>query len=359
MVRAMADDLDFPSCENCAAIGLYVAPMLRAMEAEIGVEETATVCLPPLQLPEPHRKGPKAMITNPENIELAFKGFKTVYTDAYSRAPVNHTKAAMRVPSSAREETYGWLGQFPQMREWLTGEREVKDLEAHSFTITNRRFESTVSLTRADFDDDRLGVFSPMFQELGHLAGQHPDELVFGLLKDGFSETCYDGQYFFATDHPGVDANGDATTISNVQAGSEPAWFLLDTSRAVKPIIWQTRDDYEFESVTRPSDAQVFMTDTFLYGVRARVNAGYGLWQLAFGSKDVLSAANYTAARAAMQMLRGDKGRFLGVKPTALVVPPALEDDARKLLNTETNDGGGSNPWKATAELIVTPHVAA
>lgn len=35
-----------------------------------------------------------------------------------------------------------------------------------------------------------------------------------------------------------------------------------------------------------------------------------------------------------------------------------LEDDARKLLNTETNDGGGSNPWKATAELIVTPHVA-
>jgi phage major head subunit gpT-like protein len=113
------------------------------------------------------------MITNPENIELAFKGFKTVYTDAYSRAPVNHTKAAMRVPSSARDETYGWLGQFPQMREWLTGEREVKDLEAHSFTITNRRFESTVSLTRADFDDDRLGVFSPMFQELGHLAGQH------------------------------------------------------------------------------------------------------------------------------------------------------------------------------------------
>ena len=122
------------------------------------------------------------MITNPENIELAFKGFKKVYTDAYTRAPVNHTKAAMRVPSSAREETYGWLGQFPQMREWLTGEREVKDLEAHGFTITNRRFESTVSLTRADFDDDRLGVFSPMFQELGHLAGQHAGELVFGLL---------------------------------------------------------------------------------------------------------------------------------------------------------------------------------
>ena len=45
MVPAMADDLEFPSCENCAAIGLYVAPMLRAMEAEIGVEETRAFLL--------------------------------------------------------------------------------------------------------------------------------------------------------------------------------------------------------------------------------------------------------------------------------------------------------------------------
>jgi hypothetical protein len=63
MVPAMADDLEFPSCENCAAIGLYVAPMLRAMEAEIGVEETRAFLLahggrdyaiaarPPAQLP--------------------------------------------------------------------------------------------------------------------------------------------------------------------------------------------------------------------------------------------------------------------------------------------------------------------
>jgi len=97
------------------------------------------------------------------------------------------------------------------------------------------------------------------------------------------------------------------------------------------------------------------MNDEYLYGLRARVNAGFGLWQLGFGSKDTLNAANYAAARAAMMDFRADGGRILGVNPTTLVVPPSLEDAALTLLNTENNDGGGSNPWKGTAELVVTP----
>lgn len=90
------------------------------------------------------------MITNEQAIELAFKGFKTIYTDAYTAAPAYWDKVAMSVPSGAREETYGWLGQFPQLREWLDGERIVKSLAAHSFTITNRKCESTVGVKRDD-----------------------------------------------------------------------------------------------------------------------------------------------------------------------------------------------------------------
>ena len=51
------------------------------------------------------------------------------------------------------------------------------------------------------------------------------------------------------------------------------------------------------------------MNDEFLYGVRARVNAGFGLWQLGFGSKDALNEANYAAARAAMMGFKSDGGR--------------------------------------------------
>ena len=34
----------------------------------------------------------------------------------------------------------------------------------------------------------------------------------------------------------------------------------------------------------KPGDDNVFFKKEFIYGVDARCNAGYGLWQLAFGS---------------------------------------------------------------------------
>ena len=298
------------------------------------------------------------MILNSENIELAFKGFKAVYTDAYTSAEAHYSKVAMTVPSTGRDETYGWLGQFPQLREWLGGERLVKSLQAHSFAITNRKFESTVGVDRDDFEDDRFGLFKPMFAEMGHLAKLHPDELIFGLLKQGFTTECFDGQYFFDTDHPTKDEGGNEVSVSNFADGAHTPWYLLDTSRAIKPMIFQERSKYDFQMVNAPNDHQVFMTDRHLYGVRARVNAGFGLWHMAFGSKQELNLENYASARAAMQEFRGDSGRLLGVKPTVMVVPPSLEYAAMQILNTETSPGGGSNPWKGTCDLIVSPFVA-
>ena len=101
------------------------------------------------------------------------------------------------------------------------------------------------------------------------------------------------------------------------------------------------------------------MTDKYLYGIRARVNAGFGLWQMAYASKAPLTAANYEAARVIMQKHTFDKERSLGIRPTALVVPPALEGAGMRLLNTETGTGGATNEWKGTAELIVTPFLEA
>lgn len=297
------------------------------------------------------------MIINSGTLDLAFRGFKTVYSDAFDATETHYDKIAMTVPSVSRDETYGWIGQFPQLREWV-GPRQVKNLSAHGFTIVNRIFESSVSVKRTDIEDDRLGIFKPMFAEMGTFARRHPEELVFGLLKDGFAAPSFDGTTFFAEDHV-LEKDGVKSSVSNVQTGSGDAWFLLDTSRAVRPIIWQERMPYEFQSLTETNDPHVFLNDQYLYGVRARVNAGFGLWQLAFGSKATLNAANYAAARAAMMDFRADGGRILGVKPTVLVVPPSLEEEALQLLNAMVNDGGGSNVWSKTAELIVTPYVKA
>lgn len=253
------------------------------------------------------------MLINEQSLDLVFKGFKSVYSDAYLAAPVHKDKIAMTVTSTGRDETCGWLGQSPQLREWI-GPRHIHSLKAHRFTITNQTFESTVSVKRNDIADDKLGVFKPAFSEMGYLARNHPEELVFGLLTSGFSAPCYDGQSFFAEDHPQVDTSGDEIIVSNMQSGSDPAWFLLDTSRAVKPLIWQERERYDFQSITGSNDPHVFINDEYIYGVRARVNAGFGLWQLAFGSRAALTPASYAAARAAMMDFRAENGRILGIR---------------------------------------------
>lgn len=296
------------------------------------------------------------MIVNAASIALAFQGFKTIFTDAALQAPANADKIAMTVPSSSADETYAWMGSMPTMREWI-GPRQVKNLSAAGFTIKNRKFESTLEISREDIADDRLGVFKPMFAEMGQAPSRHREELTFGLLASGFATNCYDGQYFFDTDHPVTDADGNTVSVSNFQGGSGTAWYLLDTSRAIRPLIWQERETYQFQQLTRDEDDYVFRNDKYLFGIRARVNAGFGLWQLAYGSKQTLNAANYAAARAAMMGFTSDGGRKLGITPTVLVVPPTLEEAALTLLNTEYATGGASNPWKGTAQPIVTAYL--
>jgi phage major head subunit gpT-like protein len=64
---------------------------------------------------------------------------------------------------------------------------------------------------------------------------------------------------------------------------SKKPWFLLDTSKPVKPIIFQERVPIEFMALEGNSETG-FLRDEWLYGTRARYNAGYGLFQLAYGS---------------------------------------------------------------------------
>lgn len=65
--------------------------------------------------------------------------------------------------------------------------------------------------------------------------------------------------------------------------------------------------------------------------------------------------AEYATARQAMHKLRGENGRLLGIRPTTLVVPTALERSALQLINNQVTTAGGSNEWYQSATLIITP----
>src|SRR5690606_22020099 len=287
-------------------------------------------------------------------------GFSKAFQDALTNTPTDWEKVATRVPSSSASNTYGWLGQFPALREWV-GDRVLKDMAAQAYQIQNKLYEGTVAVKRTDIEDDNVGVYTPLFSEMGRAVRAHADQLVFGLLAAGETTTCYDGQNFFDTDHPvypNVDGTGTPTLVSNLQAGTGPAWYLLDTSRALKPLIFQERTTPELEALTSTKDEMVFMSDTYRYGVRYRCNAGFGFWQLAYKSNAALDADNFNAAMAAMMQIKADGGRPLGVKPTTLVVPPSLRADAMALIEAQLTTGGASNPNYKAVEVIVSPWLA-
>jgi phage major head subunit gpT-like protein len=289
------------------------------------------------------------MIINQANLTGIYKSFSTIFREALFTAKPMWNTVAMLAPSTGRSVDYKWLGAFPMMREWL-GSRVVKDLSAFKYEITNKDYEATIEVDRNDIEDDQIGVYTPMIQGLANAAALHPDQLVWALLKGGFSLPCYDGQYFFDTDHPVGDG-----VKSNSGGGNGAPWFLMDLSRPIKPILLQVRKAPEFVAKDKATDDTVFDRKKFRYGVDDRKNVGFGLWQLAYGSKQALDVTAYAAARAAMMGYTDDEGNPMGITPTHLVVGGTNEAAGRKVLKNERNPDGGSNEWFGTAELLVVP----
>nr|WP_246523469.1 Mu-like prophage major head subunit gpT family protein [Neoroseomonas eburnea] len=294
---------------------------------------------------------------NSANLRTLYTGFSAAYQGGFAGAPRQFERVATTVPSSTSQNEYGWLGKFPRIREWI-GDRVVHGLAAHAYAIKNKRWEMTVGVDRDDLDDDNLGIYTPLFTDMGRETATFPDELIWPLLKSGFSQLCYDGQNFFDTDHPVLDAGGVPQSVSNSGGGAGTPWFLLDVSRALKPLIFQNRRSFEFRRMDAATDEVVFDRNEYRYGVDGRCNVGYGFWQMAYGSKQTLDAAAYGAARAAMQGMKGDYGKPLGLTPRLLVVPPSLEAAGLEILNAERDAAGATNVWRGTAELLVVPWLA-
>lgn len=297
------------------------------------------------------------MLVNAANLNALRTGFSAAYQNGLGQASSMYARIATEVTATQKEQKYGWLGKLPNVREWI-GARAVQNLMQHDYAIKEKPWELTIGVDRDDIETDNLGIYAPLFEEMGRSTGSKKDDLAFGLLKEGFATPCYDGQYFFDTDHPVLDENGKETSVANTDGGSGTHWFLIDATRALKPIILQKRRDFEFVSKTNLNDDHVFMQKEFLFGADARFNAGFGFWQFAWGSRQTLNAANYGAARAALSGMKGDYGRPLGLMPNLLVVPPALESAGRKILNSDYATGGETNEWKGTAELLVVPWLA-
>jgi len=297
------------------------------------------------------------LLVNKETISNVFISLKTSFNNAFAAAPTIWPKIAMRIVSTAAQNDYSWLSKFPKMRKWI-GEKQVKALEAFKYTIVNDDWEATVEVDRNDIEDDQLGMYGPQAQMAGDSAAQLPDEIVMDLVNGGFANLCFDGQFFFDTDHPVAGASvsnkltvalsvasqaaaiasygaartamrkfkddegrplnitpnvllvppalehialaivnndrlddgkanpykGTAEAVVDARLTSDTAWFLLDTTKPVKPFIYQERKAPVFVEQTSHENDDVFNRKKFKFGAEARAAGGYGFWQTALGS---------------------------------------------------------------------------
>ncbi len=313
--------------------------------------------------------------------------WNTIFREVLAKTESYWPMVASELTSDTREEDYPWLDRLPQMREWQ-GERVVTNPSVRLQTITNKLFELTVGVKRTDIEDDKLGVYRPIVEEVARQAKVWPDRIIANAVIAGESAVVFDNQNFFDDGHPvnpddpsqqiggtntdttqanlftgaasgnypgalplssdslekvtsymmslvgpdgnpleimpdtlmvppqlkwaaakllqaemiGADItlaasgnayNHGAAMQSNILRGSmdlvvnpylrgdATSYYVLCTKRAVKPFVFQLREAPEFAVLTSPTDEHVFKHDEFLWGTRARGNAGYAQWFLA------------------------------------------------------------------------------
>lgn len=159
--------------------------------------------------------------------------FSTIYQKGWGLATPRLIEIATQVPSSTKTNTYGWMARLLKMRKW-EGPRLIQNLSTFAYTLENDPYELTVGVDRDDIEDDQLGVYNPLFEELGRQSRLWPDQVLKTALQAGTTQLGFDGVAFFATTHAlnpaGNQSNNFTTTaLSATNFGTVRAAMMAYT----------------------------------------------------------------------------------------------------------------------------------
>jgi phage major head subunit gpT-like protein len=236
------------------------------------------------------------MIVTNATLEALRTNFYANFQKGLVAAPSLASRFMMPITSSTKINTYGWLEKLPKMRKWL-GPRVVNNLSERAYQLANDDWEETVGVPENDIEDDNLGHYALVFQQMGMAVSQLADQQL-TLLKENGHDTAYaaaigyDGLPFYSASH--------------VIGGAAPA--TQSNYRTNKPL---THD-------------------------------------------------NYQEARAAFMQTKGFDGEVFALIPDVLEVPPALEKTGKQILNAEMVSDGSvavTNVNRGSAELVVNPRL--
>lgn len=145
----------------------------------------------------------------PATLDAAFQNFDTRFRRGMKGSAPWWQLLATLMTSDTEEEIHAWLQQIPGLAEWI-GERNGSTVAASAYRLANKDFNRDVKVPRNKFLDDKLGLYAPIFEQLGAHAAKFADRQVARLMKRGHIDEvgsrCWDGKPYYAPDHP-IDPN--------------------------------------------------------------------------------------------------------------------------------------------------------
>ena len=149
---------------------------------------------------------------------------------------------SMLVNSDKDSEKYSWLGTAPKLREWKGG-RQPKTLREINFTVPNKEFEATLEIPIDWIRRDKTTMIVNRINQLVESANNHDAELLSTLINGADTLLCYDGQYFFDTDHQ----EGDSPTQSNSITYDSVSTTAPTAAEFEKALIAATKQIYSLQ----------------------------------------------------------------------------------------------------------------
>ncbi len=186
-------------------------------------------------------------------------------------------RLAMRTSSDSAAEEYAWLGNVPVMEEFIAN-RDEKELQEYSFSISNKDYQMTLPIKKKDMRRDKIGVIQTRVGQLTNRAMDHPAKLMSSLIMNGEGATCYDGQYFFDTDHSS-GASGVQSNNITYDAATPASPTSTEMGKAIMAAIQQlyTFKDDQGEPINQSAaEFDVMIPPTFMGATLEAITALLG-----------------------------------------------------------------------------------
>jgi len=243
---------------------------------------------------------------------------------------------AMTFESNQASEEYAWLGMSPVMREWVGG-RNAKGFKENGITIKNKKFEATMEVLVDELRRDKTGQILIRVQEMADRYNSHWAKLLSTLIINGEAATsgnCYDGRYFFDTDHSegdsGTQSNDLSITVSGLPVSKEGS-TTYPSSETMSYAIFKSiaailgfKDDQGEPMNENASQFIIMVPTTFYPAAMAACNSDF----LTAGITNALKSSSFSVTPVANARLDSSwTTKFATFRTDGLVKPYIMQNE--------------------------------